>query len=626
MPLTAEQIQKMDAITGLGGEQEPPAAATGLTPEKIAQMDEITGMGEKPGFLKRVGQDFVKRNEMGNEILNAPDRSEGAKTLQYIGKVGGGFANDIIKEGAETIIPPVLKAASYLPGMESYNKAVTQTGQGILNSAVGKMGLKALQRGGAEWDLFKKKNPSAAASIEAGGNMLMLGTGVAAADAALPAVRAAVNSADLSTALRNAPKPEAKTQGTSADLKGLAAEGYDEAAWSGESFAPDHVSNKFSQAMQNAKPKPIAGQVVPSEHTALIKDIEEYAGLAGKPMTLNDVTALDQSLSMKINKYIDAKTGLPDANGMHLMELQDSLRDLVDTSPGGEIIKSARTLWAAQRRLKDVENIIERASMTQVPGTSMQNGFRNLYMNPKRMRGWSAEERLLLKKAAETGIVDDLLGVVGSRLNVIAQAAAGGGLGGAAAAHITGMAGRGLRAKVISGRAQKLGDKMVDRALRESDLPPRAAPEYPPPEPQKLLPKPETEYVSDAAGNTRAMTPEEKVAAVAARQEAADLGLTSDVTKNINRIKLRERIGNAWDAIEKAQQDKIAADIEAAWRANPKTPIKDLIDAAKASAEELAAAKGETGGVGTLGEALLKARGMKPEDAKKLINSKMRKK
>lgn len=490
MPLTPEQIQQMDSITGMGDEAAPPApvaSAGTLTPEQIAKMDEITGAGS---LGERITSRYDRSADEADQVVKNPELNLAGRLASGV-SVGAKLGHGIIAETADSLIPDAVKeaagagvdlirrGAAHLPGMESYHKAWSDTEQA--------------------YPEFEKKNPNTAAVLNMGGNVAQLAGDIAGVDGLMNVGRAAVNKAsDLSSNGLPKKAPAApKFQGKSADLKKLAGEGYDEAAWSGESFSPEHVSNKFMQAMNSVKPKPIAGAVVPSENTAFLKDIGEFEGLAGRKMSLNDVTELDQNITMKINKYVDAKTGLPDANGRRLIQLQDDLRDLVDNSPGGDVIKSARTLWAAQRRLKDVEDIIERASLTQIPGTSMQNGFRNLYMNQKRMRGWSQREKLLIKKAAETGITDDLLGVMGSRLNVIAQAAAGGGLGGTAAAAITGMAGRGLRTKVIAGRAQKLGDEIVNRALGESDLPRRAAPEYPAQRllaaPGKLSPLPMTE-------------------------------------------------------------------------------------------------------------------------------------
>ncbi len=95
--------------------------------------------------------------------------------------------------------------------------------------------------------------------------------------------------------------------------------------------------------------------------------------------------------------------------------------------------------------------------------------------------------------------------------------------------------------------------------------------------------------------------------AAAARQNLENMGLTSDVRSNINRIELRQKFGPTWDKIDAAQQNTIAKQIEDAWRANPKTPISELVDTARKNAQDLAAAKGQPHSDKALGTALLNA-------------------
>lgn len=140
--------------------------------------------------------------------------------------------------------------------------------------------------------------------------------------------------------------------------------------------------------------------------------------------------------------------------------------DLITGREGFNSLKEARKLWSQAAKLRDIEKIITRAEMSDNPATAIKTGFRTLYNNPARMRGFTADEKKLIKSAAESGIITDSLRTMGSRLIPIGSAISGGGLTGTVAAQAATMASRGAAAKIQLMKAQKIADAIATRELK----------------------------------------------------------------------------------------------------------------------------------------------------------------
>jgi hypothetical protein len=209
------------------------------------------------------------------------------------------------------------------------------------------------------------------------------------------------------------------------------------------------------------------------------------------------------------------------------------------------------------------------------------------------LRGYSKEEIAAMRKAAESGVIGDILRTAGSRLVPIITGASGGGFGGATAAAAASTAARGMAARAQTARAQDVARMIASRSgmtmqeqrlkipsnwrdllrlppkqaqeamlalpaagsaprfyvdrfgrvgstpdpagdILEINLPPRpireAAEEVA--APQRLgLPAPDPEFTADVFGNVGRMSAEDAAAAQAARQRAVEMGLTPDVVR-----------------------------------------------------------------------------------------------
>lgn len=271
----------------------------------------------------------------------------------------------------------------------------------------------------------------------------------------------------VKNAVTSATAPKAAIP-TASDLAAQSNQKYTQATNLGANINPQ-LTDRFVNQIDALKPKPIAGKVLTTEDKAFINSLDDYKGLKGQPLTLDDAQRLDESLSNKIDATIE--NGRPNKMGKKLMDLQDNFRtmlekpqpgDISGSSAGIEALSDARNLWARSRRMSDVERIISRAQGMDQPAKGMQSGFNTLLNNPNRMRGFSAPEKAAIKYAAKTGIVTDALRIMGSRLTPIAAGAAGYAAGGPLGAIASAAVEHG-----VSSMARNLAAKrQLDRALK----------------------------------------------------------------------------------------------------------------------------------------------------------------
>ncbi len=221
------------------------------------------------------------------------------------------------------------------------------------------------------------------------------------------------------------------------DFRTLGGAKYKAATNSGDVFQPD-VSLKFGEILEDSKPKAIGGSVYTKEAQRYINSVDEFKDLAGKPLSIDDIDALDKSLGTKIS---EAYSRGEKFDASKLQDVQNSLRNLVSESEGGAALKEARDYWSKNFKLQDIERIFQRAESAEVPATAIKNGFKTLALNAKKIKAYSPQEIKLIQKAAKTGIGTDILKVLGSRLNAVGGLATGG-LDAGATAYATGAASR----------------------------------------------------------------------------------------------------------------------------------------------------------------------------------------
>lgn len=285
------------------------------------------------------------------------------------------------------------------------------------------------------------------------------------------------------------PQPQ---QTTSADIKRMANDAYGLADQNGGILKP-HVINKFIDDIQGLAPQTQEGKMLAGD-SAFTKNVEILQQLKDRPLTLKAAQEIDEILGEKIDNFVDRTTGAMSKEGKKLLDVQTTFRKAIDDAAERDMVggqaagfdawKQGKQLWSSSAKLRDIERIISRAEMTDNPATAIKTGFRNLYNNPARMRGFDDDEAALIKKAAESGIISDTLRTFGSRIIPGISLATGGGLSGAAASQAATMASRGAASKVQIGKAQKAADLIANNAIAKT--------------PQEILPPISKEGVSIA--------------------------------------------------------------------------------------------------------------------------------
>lgn len=407
---------------------------------------------EEAGFSGRVKN--IVTDNLGQMEDSARAYVEGEQSMLETGAQQAlSFASipvDVAMEGVSTITPqPVKDAVSAVGSAVGSLPTIGGMGEGTIGGSLP-----------SELSQIAEDHPRLARNTQA----------VMDAASLVPAAKVASGAATgvgkASTKL--ATRPTKAIPKTATDLKSMAHEAYRQADELGANYTPKDVADPFTKALDDVIPSPIAGKVLTSEDQLLSKHLSEYQGLKSQPLTLQDVQRLDESLTQKITaSFLDTQTGLPNSSGRKLMQLQEKLRNIVDEVPdnaANDALVNGRRLWKAQTILNDLDTIAERASMTQNVSTSLRTGYKNLYMNKKRIRGWPEEAKELLKKAATPSVTDDALQLISSRLPAIIMGGTGN-IGGAATAHMVGAAGRGAAAKVGATRGAKIQQSVVDDAV-----------------------------------------------------------------------------------------------------------------------------------------------------------------
>lgn len=279
------------------------------------------------------------------------------------------------------------------------------------------------------------------------------------------------------------------------DMGKLATQAYDEAAYLGAKFEPGQVSDKLDTKLGQLKASPLPNGKFTTEDLELNRHVEELVGLTGKQLSLDDVQRLDQSLTQKINKFVDAKTGNLDANGRKLFILQKDLRKIVDEADtaGNNALINGRHFYRAQMMMNDLDAAAERAAMNPTnPGKALQREYKKLYLDKDRTKNWPEDVRAALKKAAEPGALEEVVDFFGSRLPALIGLGSGN-LPMAATAHVAGIASRGAKEAMVAKRGAKVQQSIVDdtfKNVRDVDIPePTVADQLLLPSPGKMGPR-----------------------------------------------------------------------------------------------------------------------------------------
>lgn len=614
---------------------DPPQEAAPASPAPTAAVggnffDQVDPP-EQPGFIQRVKTDYAGR--VANAQALADQGVEGKQTMaETIPEMGvqlvGGPINDVVKEGINTLVPPIMEGATAIPGLQSYSDAWNKSVGPLINDAAShaaQLYHQLPQRVQNAGDALGTTGQAALTVVPAMSIASKVGPTVGDAASAIAKVPGAVSDAITPAT----PIPASKDLFTEGDKAYTAAN----AAGAG---GTSQATNSFlSQANKTAAQDPLLMQSQGPD--AAQKYLAGLNNLADQPLPLSTAQSLDIDLRENANQaYRSGQNSL----GARYNAMRTALRDNIYNNPdpaqftggpeGFQALQEGNRLYSQGYALEPIENIISNGLKAEVPQTAIKNGFKTLANNiAKNGTTYSPETVDAINTAAQTGALTGILKHVGSKL--VTPLIAGG--AGAAVGSVGGPVGTALGSVVGSGagylagapfRAAATGIQVGkgEDVLRSIVDNPKYTPvqisEMPPDTAMKMLPPPQYEMAVDSAGNAAPTLPNQ-----AGRQEASDLGLTPDVQKNISRLELRQKMDPVFDQIEQEKQSQI----DQAFNQNPQPPITDLIDQGKQSAEDFAAAKGEEPFNPALKDALLRAKtakeiaDMSPADAIKYLNS-----
>lgn len=353
-----------------------------------------------------------------------------------------------------------------------------------------------------------------------------------------------------------------------------------------------NFSTRAINILDSYKPKPIAGKVLTSENAEIANALDEFKDLRGSNLTLTDYQQIDAALGDKVAQaYVSGNMN----KGRVLGKAQDDIRQLLDSVSESEVIggkqgfdiltKEAIPTWSVQSKMNDLERIVQRANMMDNPSTGVRTGFRNLSLNQKKMASYPKEVQRLISKAAVTGKADDLLGILGSRLNPIVAGAVGGPIGMAASAATSGLF-RGIRTGLKNNQADRIISKVAEpiRPIVERYNAPKTPPKAQ--GPMLALPAPKTVVSVDSAGRaTPPLSPagRESLGIQAPQFSRALLSAPKADTSAFSA---------AWESFTAEQQAQIGKQIERAW-ASQQMPLSEIILEARKAADEIASIKGD---------------------------------
>lgn len=487
--LTIEQ-QKALALANARRRQ---AQATQQTPQPSIVQDAMQGVSE----------DLSRRPAQIRSIM----QGEGGTSLPEQGfqlsAQGLGAAGDVL---GNLVIEPAARLAGRTPipfTDQTVGGALGNIGQAVSNiplgqeRTLGSVASDLTQQAMTAYGQFAQENPRLARNLEAAG---VIGTTFSPAKLAQLGVKRSEDLIDLGSKLKEQSVkliPDARNV-SAQELKDAATRAYEVVDSLEAKIKPDLITNirrdlddKFTpkteqQAaiLRNITPE---GQSQVQNVRKAVQDLEDI----GEGLSLQDFAVLDKQITDILkDRGLQKDAGGFNAAGVAIKDIQEDLRstllnageELIEGSPEGfEAYKKARDLYSRQARLNDLEIAVETASLTRNPRTALQTYFRNLNKDIKKgkVKGYSDNERKLIKDAAEQGNMTPVLDLVGSKLTSIVSLGAG---------------------NIAGGTALRLGSEVAREAAEGSML--RRADDVAAEIARNALPPQRTRYYDPALGRT----------------------------------------------------------------------------------------------------------------------------
>lgn len=286
---------------------------------------------------------------------------------------------------------------------------------------------------------------------------------------------------------------------TTEQLKKASQHEYALAKESGVMVEPD----AYGQALAKVRTMATEEGINPTLHpksTAVLKELENSAG---KPLTLQEAETL-RKIALDAEDDLNPVTRQPTPDSRLAGKIVDELDESIEALSAND---KARALWARSRRSQMVDQMVHRAEIkagahyTQAGMEhALRQEFKQLAMNPRRMRGLTKDQRAAIEKVAKGGPLENTLRVLGKfdpstgGMGTAISLGLGGGFapmtGGASLAlPAVGFGAKRAATKLTSRNVDKAREALVGRGLAPPTAAPlpRAAPMQPTVAPPGLL-------------------------------------------------------------------------------------------------------------------------------------------
>ncbi len=253
----------------------------------------------------------------------------------------------------------------------------------------------------------------------------------------------------------------------STDVKELANQAYRKSEELGGAFDAS-VTNKMLDDMVSAVPtdefdKALGGAKV-SDFVQGISDT-----LRDQPITLERADKINKRINRLMNEAPYFQNNRITEDGKDLLRIKEIVENTIDEAPNTSIIgaetresidalKEGRKLWGKSRRLGEVEGLIRKAMTKEQPAKSLMTAFTNLLENPKKIKGFTTEEKKAIKIASQSGALNDVVRLFGSRLVPIITGSTGADLGAVVGATAGSGLSRSLGANIQADKARDVLD------------------------------------------------------------------------------------------------------------------------------------------------------------------------
>ena len=402
-----------------GGEQKPPEPAPS-----------VGGMGGYNPLARRfmgAGQQGMERLGLTPENVQNPV-ANALGPLETVAQVGTGTAGTIaggiagIAQAMRNIgsRTPAVSAADRVSQVQQAMTYQPRTGVGAGMSRVvslpGEAYAAATNRAG-EVVTDVTGSPALGAAVKTAGD-------VAPAVAGMRSVKRPVaEPRRTGNYQRPAPDPVPTTE----QLTTAARQAYKDAKESGVVVSADNYGNALTRIQGAIKEEGINPTLHPKT-TAVLKQLEESVG---KDLSITEAENLRRVIQ-EVAGDLDPVTRKPTGDAFRASKILDEFDDALDQM---SVNSDARALWARSRRSQMIDDMIHRAEIragahyTQAGMEhALRQEFKQLAMNPRRMRGLSKDQRAAIEKVASGGPMENILRALGKFDPTTSVVSAAGGL------------------------------------------------------------------------------------------------------------------------------------------------------------------------------------------------------